>query len=44
MIFIKRVCNFNKTLLSNEGKYEEAKTVLKLIPQTSKSSLSCLIY
>lgn len=35
---LKEFAIFNKALLlSNEGKYEEAKTVLKLIPQTSKA-------
>ena len=35
---LKEFALFNKALLlSNEGKYEDAKTVLKLIPQTSKA-------
>jgi len=35
---LKEFAIFNKALiLSNEGKYEEAKTALKLIPQTSKA-------
>ena len=35
---LKEFAIFNKSLLlSNEGKYEDAKTVLKLIPQTSKA-------
>jgi hypothetical protein len=35
---LKEFAIFNKALLlSNEGKYEDAKTVLKLIPQTSKA-------
>ena len=35
---LKEFALFNKALLlSNEGKYEDAETVLKLIPQTSKA-------
>uniref|UniRef100_UPI004047CE4A hypothetical protein n=1 Tax=Aliarcobacter sp. TaxID=2321116 RepID=UPI004047CE4A len=35
---LKEFAIFNKALiLSNEGKYEEAKTTLKLVPETSKA-------
>ena len=35
---LKEFAIFNKALLqANEGKYEEAKTSLKLIPETSKA-------